>query len=44
MPKQFPAYLLEHIKTRCLSVLGREQMQAYLPEKEKMMQKKFVLS
>jgi hypothetical protein len=29
LPKQFPPYLLEHIKTRCVSVLALNQMKAY---------------
>jgi hypothetical protein len=44
MPKQFPNYLIEHIKTRCVSVLQRPQKIAYMPEQDKMANKKFILS
>lgn len=44
LPAQFPPYLIEHIKTRCLSTLQREQKIAYEKESEKMKQKRFVLN
>ena len=44
LPTQLPYYLLEHVKTRCVSVLKREQAKEYMKEEEKMINKKFQLN